>query len=118
MIGQAARARWDNFAERNADQFAVLLFLVIATYCLGSVLPFKGWQGVLIGALGTFTAIYALAAAQARSRLMPWVLLAAGLELLSAVISAIADQKQFDGGAALVQMLLFVLAALAVLRAV
>jgi Ion channel len=118
MTGQAARARWDSFAERNADQFAVVLFLVIATYCLGSLLPFEGWQGILIATLGTFTAIYALAAAQARSRLMPWVLLAAGLEILATITGAIADQKQFEGGAALVQMLLFLLAALAVLRAV
>ena len=118
MTGQAARARWDSFAERNADQFAVVLLLVVATYCLGSLLPFSGWRGVLIATLGVFTAIYALAAARARSRLMPWVLLAAAAEIVVAVVSAIADQKQFEGAAAFIQMLLFLLAALAVLRAV
>jgi hypothetical protein len=118
MTGRAARGRWDSFAARHANNFGVVLLLVIATYSLGSLLPFEGWQGVVIGSLGVCTAVYALAAAGVRPRLMRWVLLAAALEILLAVVSAIADVRQFEGGAALVQTLLFLLAALAVLRAV
>src|SRR4051812_18758400 len=118
MTGQAARARWDSFAERNADQFGVVLLLVVVTYSIGSLLPFDGWQGVVIATLGAFTAVYALAAARVRPRVLRWALVAAGIEVLAAVVGWIVDQRQFDGAAAFVQMLLFLFAALAVLRAV
>lgn len=106
------------FAERNAGQFGYLLLLVIATFVTGSLMPYHGWQGVWICVIGSATALFGLVAARARATILRWAMAAALLSILTSVVSAIADSVKFEGGAALIQMLLFLLTAAAVLRAV
>jgi hypothetical protein len=106
------------FAERNAGQFGYLLLLVLATYIVGSLMPYHGWQGVVIVVVGSVTIYFGLIAAEVRQRVLRAALAGALLSVLLACAAAIADSTSLEGVTALLQMLLFALTALAVLRAV
>src|SRR5512144_370872 len=106
------------FAERNAGQFGYLLLLVIATFVVGSLMPYHGWQGVVISVVGSLTALFGLVAARARPSILRAATVAALVSIATAFVSALAHSVKFEGGTALIQMLLFLLTAAAVLRAV
>ena len=118
MTGPPGAGRLSTFAERNADQFGRVLLLVVVFYALGSLLPYSGWQGVLLSVVGCVTAGYALAVAGIRDRFLRIVLTASALVVAGAAASALADTHSIDGLASLLLSLLFLFAALAVLRAV
>jgi hypothetical protein len=110
--------RWGQFAERVGDAFGLVLLLVIGTYVLGSLASYRGWSAALTTAVAASAAVVALASADARPR----VVRAAGvLAVASVVLAALAaafDKPTLLGISAIVQVLLLLVAAGAVLRAV
>jgi ion channel len=110
--------RWGQFAERVGDAFGLVLLLIIGTYVLGSLVSYRGWSAALTTAVAASAAVIALASADARPR----VVRAAGvLAVASVVLAALAaafDKPTLLGTSALVQVLLLLVAAGAVLRAV
>jgi hypothetical protein len=110
--------RWGQFAERVGNAFGLVLLLVLTTYVLGSLVPYRGWTGALITAIAALAAVIALASADAR----PAVVRAAGAlalaSVLLAVLAAVLDEPSLLGVSAIVQVLLLLVAAGTVLRAV
>jgi hypothetical protein len=110
--------RWGQFAQRVGDAFGLVLLLVIGTYVLGSLVSYRGWSATLTTAVAASAAVVALASADARPRV---VRAAGALALASVVLAALAaafDEPTLLGTSALVQVLLLLVAAGAVLRAV
>jgi hypothetical protein len=110
--------RWGQFAERVGDAFGLVLLLIIGTYVLGSLASYRGWSAALTTAVAASAAVIALASADARPRV---VRAAGALALASVVLAALAaafDEPTLLGTSALVQVLLLLVAAGAVLRAV
>jgi hypothetical protein len=110
--------RWGQFAERIGDAFGLVLLLIIGAYVLGSLVPYRGWTAALTTAVAASAAVIALASADAR----PWAVRAAGVSALAstvlAVVAAAFDKPGLLGASAIVQVLLLLVAAGAVLRAV
>jgi Ion channel len=110
--------RWGQFAQRVGDAFGLVLLLVIGTYVLGSLVSYRGWSATLTTAVAASAAVVALASADARPRV---VRAAGALALASVVLAALAsafDEPTLLGISAIVQVLLLLVAAGAVLRAV
>jgi ion channel len=103
---------------RIEDAFGLVLLLVLATYVMASLIPFKGWGAVPTIVVGSFAATVALASARARLRLVTWARRFAFATVLVAVAGALADSPKVIGVAAVMLSLLFTVGALAVLRAV
>jgi hypothetical protein len=117
-ISRRTGERWANFAERIADAYGVVLLLVIATYVLASLVPFRGWGGVSISAVAGSCATMALVSAGARPRLVRWsATLTLGAVLLAAV-AALAPAGPAAGIEALIVVVLLALAAAEVLGTV
>ncbi|HEX3294235.1 MAG TPA: hypothetical protein VHR38_10920, partial [Solirubrobacterales bacterium] len=110
--------RWGQFAERVGNAFGLVLLLIILGYVLGSLVPYRGWTAVLTTAVAASAAVIALGSAGARR----WAVRSAGLlafaSVMLAVLAAILDEPQLLGSSAIVQVLLLLVAAGAVLRAV
>jgi hypothetical protein len=110
--------RWGQFAERVGNAFGLVLLLIIVAYVLGSLVPYRGWTAVLTTAVAASAAVIALGSAGARR----WAVRSAGLlafaSVMLAVLAAILDEPQLLGSSAIVQVLLLLVAAGAVLRAV
>jgi hypothetical protein len=110
--------RWRQFAERVGDAFGLVLLLIIGTYVLGSLASYRGWSAALTTAFAASAAVVALASAGARPR----VVRAAGVLAVASVALAAAaaafDEPILLGISAMVQALLLLVAAGAVLRAV
>jgi hypothetical protein len=110
--------RWSGFAQRIANAFGLVLLLVILTYVLASVTPFRGWTAVLIVTAGAASASFGLASARARPRVARWGAYLAILTVLLAVVNAVVGSAVALGISAITLMLLFTVAAAAMLRAV
>jgi Ion channel len=110
--------RWGQFAQRVGDAFGLVLLLIIGTYVLGSLASYRGWSAALTTAVAASAAVIALASAGVRPR----VVRAAGVLALASVALAAAaaafDKPGLLGASAIVQVLLLLVAAGAVLRAV
>jgi hypothetical protein len=112
------RSRPPGLAERLTNAFGLVLLLVFATFIASSLVSFEGWGAVALATLGGLTAIVALISARARPRLIIWVGRLAALTVLISVVAAIAGGRAFLGAVALLQTLLLLAGASAVLRAV
>jgi ion channel len=110
--------RWAQFAQRVGNAFGLVLLLVLATYVLYSLIPYRGWTAVLTTAIGTAAAVLAFASADAR----PLVIRGAGVlgagALVMAALAALLDEPHLLGVSAFAQALLLLFAAGAVLRTV
>src|SRR4029077_4036780 len=110
--------RWGQFAARVGDAFGLVLLLIIGTYVLGSLASYRGWSAALTTRVAASAAVIALASAGVRPR----VVRAAGVLALASVALAAAaaafDKPGLLGASAIVQVLLLLVAAGAVLRAV
>jgi len=110
--------RWGQFAERVANAFGLVLLLVLATYVLGSLTTFKNWTGVLTTLVAAAAAVVALGGAGVR----PLVLRAAAMLAVAAVVLAALAEIVGDihllGASSFVLVILLLLAAGAILRAV
>jgi hypothetical protein len=110
--------RWRQFAERIANAFGLVFLLIIATYVLGSLVPYRGWTAILITAVAASAAVFALASAEVRRWLVRTaVLLGLGCVLL-ALLAEVLDESKLLGTSALLLAMLLLVAAAAVLRAV
>ena len=103
---------------RIEDAFGLVLLLVLTTYVMASLIPFKGWGAVPTIVVGSFCATVALASARARPRLVTWARRFAFATVVVGVAGALADSPKVTGVAAAMEALLFTVGALAVLRAV
>jgi hypothetical protein len=109
---------WARQAQRIANAFGVVLLLVLATYATTSLTRYTGWSAVAISVLGSFTTVIALASSGVRDVL---VRIGGGLAIASvtfAVLAALVDRNGLLAISGLLQILLFIWAAAAVLRAV
>jgi hypothetical protein len=110
--------RWARFAQRVANAFGLVLLLVLLTYVLWSVTDYHAWNAVLTVVVASAASSLALYSAEAAPRLRRW---GAGLALaavLLAIANAVFGSDTCLGLSSLIQMLLFILAAGAILRTV
>jgi hypothetical protein len=116
-ITLVARAR-PNFGDRLTRAFGVVLMLVLATFVAQSLLPFKGAGGVVITTLAAVSATVALATAGLKHPIVVWSWRFAALGIVLAIAGAIAGGRARFAAAAVIQALLLLVGAFAVLRAV
>jgi hypothetical protein len=112
------RSRPPGFGERLTNAFGLVLLLVLGTFVLSSLVRFSAWGAVAITALAGMSATVALSSARARPRFVVWIGRFSVVAVLLAVAGAVAGGRWFYGLAALLQMLLLLAGAVAVLRAV
>jgi len=117
-MGRRPDERWAEFAERIGNAFGLVLLLVLATYALDSLIPYRGWTGVLTTAVSTAAAVVALASAGSRRVVLRLALILGTAAVILAALSAILDDLHLLGASAFVQVVLLLLAAGAVLRTV
>jgi hypothetical protein len=110
--------RWTRFARRVANAFGLVVLLVLLTYVLASLLSYKEWTALLITISSVASVTVALTSAEARHWVVRWGLRLDVLAVLLAFLNALLDAPSLLGLASLIQMLLFLCAAAAVLRAV
>src|SRR5690349_3488887 len=110
--------RWSRFARRIANAFGLVLLLVLLTYVVGSLTENRGWAAVATTALGAASASVALVSAKARSWLVRWAIRLAIVAVLLALVNAVFGSSACLGLGSLILMLLLIVAAGAVLRAV
>ena len=117
-IGRRPKERWTVLAGRIANAFGMVLLLVIVTYVLGSLLSYRGWEGVvLLVATGTLVTVALASAGSAAGRVRIAAGVAAGMVLLG-VIAVLTGGSALAGIAGLIQTLLLAVAAVKVLAAV
>ena len=110
--------KWSGFAERVANAFGLVLLLVLLTYVLWSLTAYRGWTAVLTSAVAAAAASVAFVSARAGPRVVRWGAYLASTAVLLTAINAAVGSSTCLGIGALIQMLLFLVAAGAVLRAV
>jgi hypothetical protein len=81
--------RWIERAERFSDAFGLVLVLVLATYVLASIVPNRGWGGVLLTITTSATAVVALSSSDVRPIMVRRALWVAVLSTALAVVSVI-----------------------------
>jgi hypothetical protein len=81
-------------------------------------MQFSGWQAIFLSALGGFTAYFGLLAGRARRRLLRMAAALVVLSVALALASLIFDSREVEGVVSFLQTVLFLAAALTVLRAV
>jgi hypothetical protein len=112
------RERWVRRAESVNDAFGLVLFLVLTTYVLTSLLTNHGWSAVVLTVATSATSVVALTSAQAHHRAVRAALLLSAVTIVLAAISAITDDRTWLNLASGVQVTLLTVAMLAVLRRV
>jgi hypothetical protein len=110
--------RWTRFAARVGNAFGLVLLLVLVTYILASLLPYKGWTALLIVIAATASVTVALTSARARPAAIRWSFRLAGAAVVLALLNPLLDAPSLLGVSSLIQMVLLVLAVGAILRAV
>jgi hypothetical protein len=110
--------RWTRFATRVGNAFGLVLLLVLLTYVLVSLLPYTRWTALLIVVVATTSAAVALTSARARPAGIRWGFRLAGVAVLLALLNPLLDAPGLLGVSSLIQMVLLLFAAGAVLRAV
>lgn len=106
------------FAGRVANAFGLVLILVIATYTLGCLIPFRGWTGALITLVGSAAGVVALATSAVRRNLVRGAIALGMVAVLLAVFAAILDSAHLLGASFLILGALMLLAVWAILRVV
>lgn len=117
-MARGPHERWGQFATRVANAFGVVLLLVLATYVLGSLTPFDGWTAVLTTLVASTAAIVGLAGAGARPVVVRAAVIGALAAVVLAALSEIVGDLHLLGASAFVEVVLLLLAAGAILRAV
>jgi hypothetical protein len=117
-MSRAPGERWGHFAERVANAFGLVLLLVLGTYVLGCLTPFRGWTGALTTFVAALAAVVGLAGAEARPRVLRAAALLALAGVAVAIVSALSDSAHVLGAGSFVVVLLLLVAAGAILRAV
>ena len=110
--------QWGQFAERIANAFGLVLLLVIGTYVVGSLTPYREWTAVVTTFLASTAAVVGFASAGARPRVVRAAAVLALAAVALSAIAALADDPHLLGASAFVQVALLLIATGAVLRAV
>jgi hypothetical protein len=110
--------RWTRFAGRIANAFGLVVLLVLLTYVLASLLPYKGWTAFLVIVVSSTAATVALTSAEARPWVVRWGVRLAVLAVLLAFLNPVLDAHVLLGVASLIEMLLLLWSAGSVLRSV
>lgn len=118
MTPSAPRRSEDQGVARLVNAFGLVLLLVLATFVAVSLISYNGAGAVVITVLGTLSATVALVTARAKRVLIVWGSRVAVVAVLLAIAGAAGGGRWFYGMAALLETLLLMFAALAVLRAV
>lgn len=114
-IRARSRERWRGRAERVRDAFGLVLFLVLTTYVLTSLLENHGWSAVVLTVATSATSIIALTSSHARPGLVRSAIVLSALTIGLAIIAALTDARIWLNIASLVQISLLTLAMGAVL---
>ncbi len=112
------RERWLQRAQRISDAFGLVLFLVLLTYVLASLLSNRGWSAVVLTVATSATSIVSLTSSAARARVVRTAVWLSALTVALAVISAASGDRTLLNLSSLIQIGLLIVAMAAVLRRV
>ena len=104
--------------ERLASAFGLVLLLLISTYVLASLAPYRGFAGVCITALATLSATVALISAPARTSQVVWAWRLSAVAVAFAIVGAATDTRAMFAIAAVIAMAMLAAGAAALLVAV
>jgi hypothetical protein len=115
--GRRAERRdvWLERAERVRDAFGLVLFLVLLTYVLASLLSNREWSAVVLTVATSTTSVVALVSSHVRPQVIRASLWLSALTVVLAAIAAASDQQTLLNIASLIQICLLALAMAAVL---
>ena len=106
---------WRQRAERVRDAFGLVLFLVLLTYVLASLLDNRGWSAVVLTLATSATSIVALASSHVRRQVVRASLWLSALTIVLAAGAAVSDEQTLLNLASLIQICLLAVAMTAVL---
>lgn len=106
---------WRGRAERVRDAFGLVLFLVLLTYVLASLLSNRGWSAVLLTLATSATSVVALVSSHVRPKVVRASILLSALTVGLAAIAAASDEQTLLNVASLIQICLLAVAMAAVL---
>jgi voltage-gated potassium channel Kch len=106
---------WRQRAERVRDAFGLVLFLVLLTYVLASLLSNRGWSAVVLILATSATSVVALASSHVRRQVVRASLWLSALTVLLATAAAASDEQTLLNLASLIQICLLAVAMAAVL---
>jgi hypothetical protein len=106
---------WRQRAERVRDAFGLVLFLVLLTYVLASLLSNRGWSAVVLTVATSATSVVALVSSHVRRQVVRASLWLSALTVLLAVVAAASDEQTLLNLASLIQICLLAVAMAAVL---
>lgn len=110
--------RWTLFAGRIANAFGLVLLLMLLTYGLFSLTPYRNWTAVLTGIVASTGATAALFSAASRPFVTRWGVNLAITAVVLSIVNAAVGSAPCLAASALIQMFLLLVAAGAMLRAV
>jgi len=106
---------WRQRAERVRDAFGLVLFLVLLTYVLASLLSNRGWSAVVLILATSATSVVALASSHVRRQVVRASLWLSALTVLLGTAAAASDEQTLLNLASLIQICLLAVAMAAVL---
>jgi Ion channel len=112
------RERWLRRAQRINDAFGLVLFLVLLTYVLASLLSNRGWPAVVLIVATSATSVISLTSSQARESLVRTAVSLSALAIALAAISAVSGDRTWLNVASVIQIGLLTVATGAVLHRV
>ena len=105
-------------AERVRDAFGLVLLLVLTTYVLMSLIGDRGWSSVLICVTTSATSVVALTSSHVQHRFVRLAALLSAVSIAMAVIGAASGALIWLNFSSAIQVVLLVLATVAVLTRV
>ncbi len=115
---ERTRERWVLRVEHARDAFGLVLFLVLLTYVLASLLEDHGWPGAVLALATSVTSVVSLLSAHSRPQLVWAAVAAAAVSLVLATIAAAEGGTAFLNLAVIIQVVLLAAATVAVLARV
>ncbi len=109
------RQRWMERAERVRDAFGLVLVLVLTTYVLMSLLGDRGWASVLICVTTSATSVVALTSSHVERRYVRLATLLSAISVAMTVVGAASGALLWLNISSIIQVILLVLAMVAVL---
>ncbi|MGA8746753.1 MAG: ion channel [Solirubrobacterales bacterium] len=113
-----SRERWLRRAQRISDAFGLVLFLVLLTYVLASLLSDRGLGAVVLTTATSATSIVSLTSSRARARTVRAAVVLSALTIILAAIAAASGDRTWLNAGSLIQIGLLTVAMAAVLRRV
>ena len=112
------RERWLRRAQRISDAFGLVLFLVLLTYVLASLLSNRGWPAVVLIVATSATSVISLTSSRAKEGLVRAAVSLSALAIALAAIAAVSGNRTWLNVASVIQIGLLTVAMGAVLRRV